>query len=438
MKKFSMMAVAALLVVAFTVPAWAMETQFGGYWRTRMYNQANFTGEDESEAEDIWAVDTRTRLYYTAVFHENLKFVNKFEFDAVWGNGTLGDIGADGKELEIKNSYADWNMGPMNVKAGIQGTKIGRGFLFDDDFSGAIVSFNGPNFSIPLIWMRANEGGMGKDANDFDVDYYAISPVFNVEAGTSSIKINPYGLYAYSDNASQWLVVREGVRNMFPNLEELNMWYAGLDIDAKFDMFSIWATGIYQGGDMTDIHTGESRDFAAWLGAAGFDMNMKWGGLHGQFFYASGQDPDEKEDWERFVVPAGQSYYWSEIMGYGILGDTSYANVSNNACADQISNIMAANFGLTVKPMGNDKLKITLDGWYAALAEDMTYIAPNGRIEEESYLGTEVDLIITYQLTKGLNLDVIGAYLFAGEATTLDVKDEADPYEFGTRLSLSF
>ncbi|MGE0083236.1 MAG: hypothetical protein AB7S75_02315 [Desulfococcaceae bacterium] len=425
MKKLGLMALAAVLVVAFTVPAWAMESQFGGYWRTRMWMQENFTGEDETEAEDLMAVDTRTRLYYTAVFHENLKFVNKFEFDAAWGTEPLGDIGADGKEFEIKNSYADFNMGPVNAKVGIQGAKLARGFLFDDDFSGAVVSFNGPGFSIPLIWMKAWEGGPGKDANDYDVDYYGIAPVFNIG---DNIKISPYGLYAYSDNASGWKQVPA-----LSTVEELNMWFAGVDVDVKFDMFSAWATGIYQGGDATVLGADDiTRDFAGFLAAAGFDMNMTWGGLHGQFFYATGQDPEE-EDFERFWVPKGQSYYWSEIMGYGIFGDTSYANVSNNACYDQISNIMAGNFGVTVKPMGNDVLKITLDGWYAALAEDITV---NG--SDENYLGTEIDLIITYQLTKGLNLDIVGAYLIAGEATTMDHPDEADPYEVGTRLSLSF
>ncbi|MEZ4526025.1 MAG: hypothetical protein R2941_08925 [Desulfobacterales bacterium] len=422
MKKFGLMALAAVLVVAFTVPAWAMESQFGGYWRTRMWMQENFTGEDESEAEDVMAVDTRTRLYYTAVFHENLKFVNKFEFDAAWGTEPLGDIGADGKEFEIKNSYADFNMGPVNAKVGIQGGKLARGFLFDDDFSGVVLAFNGPNFSIPLIWMKAWEGGPGKDANDYDVDYYGIAPVFNIG---DNIKINPYGLYAYSDNASKWTQV-----GALSNVEELNMWFAGLDVDLKFDMFSAWFTGIYQGGDMTVLGTDVSRDFAAWLAAAGFSMDMNWGGLHGQFFYATGQDPDE-EDFERFWVPRGQSYYWSEIMGYGIFGDTSYANVSRNACADQISDVMAANFGVTVKPA--DKLKITVDAWYAALAEDI-----NVKGSDENYLGTEIDLIITYELVKGLNLDIVGAYLIAGEATTLDSADEADPYEVGTRLSLSF
>jgi hypothetical protein len=39
---------------------------------------------------------------------------------------------------------------------------------------------------------------------------------------------------------------------------------------------------------------------------------------------------------------------------------------------------------------------------------------------------------------EGLNLDLVGAYLWAGDATSLDGNNEEDPYEFGAQLSLSF
>ena len=56
--------------------------------------------------------------------------------------------------------------------------------------------------------------------------------------------------------------------------------------------------------------------------------------------------------------------------------------VSNGSPADKISNVMACNIGVTLKPM--DKLKLTADVWYAKLAED-DYTG-------EKDLGTEVDL----------------------------------------------
>ena len=35
-----------------------------------------------------------------------------------------------------------------------------------------------------------------------------------------------------------------------------------------------------------------------------------------------------------------------------------------------------------------------------------------------SDLGFEIDLVVTYELIDGLNLDLVGAYLFADDATT--------------------
>jgi len=115
MKKLLVFGLAVLLVAAFTVPAAAVDSEFGGYWRTRAFTQQNFTGESETEAADLTRVDTRTRLYYTAIFSDDFKFVNKFEFNTVFGDTNGGDIGADGDTWKIKNSYANFNTGAYNL-----------------------------------------------------------------------------------------------------------------------------------------------------------------------------------------------------------------------------------------------------------------------------------------------------------------------------------
>lgn len=418
MKKLALMGLAFLVVFAFTVPAMAFDQEFGGYWRTRAFTNQNFTGEDETEAMDFMQVDTRTRLYYTAIFSENLKFVNKFEFDADWGDdSSYGDIGADAVKVEVKNSYVDFTLGDVNFKVGAQGGRFGRGFLFDDDFSGAVISYEGEGVSIPFVWVKAYEGGVGKDANDADVDYYGISPTFSM----GGAKVNPFGFYVMSDNADLWGKKTSG-------LEDLDMFYAGLNLDFNFNAGSVWLTGIYQGGEADLVGSDDSIDFSGYLAGAGFDVGMTGFGLHGQAFYASGDDDANDDDMEMYFVPKGQSYYWAEIMGYGMFDD----QVSNNSPADQIGNIMVGNLGVTLSPM--DKLSMSVDAWYAALAEDI--MLPDG--SEENELGIEVDVVLTYKLVDNLKIDLVGAYLFAGDATTLDSANDADPYEVGTRLSLSF
>lgn len=433
MKKFSVLTLAALMVAAFAIPATALENQFGGYFDVRAFTQQNFTGEDETEDMDVTMVDTRTRIYYTAKINDNLKLVNKFEFDAVWGGPTdgYGDIGADGVDLEIKNTYADFNLGPVNAKIGTQGTTLARGFLFDDDFSGAIITYNGEGFSIPFIWMKAYEGGMGDDKNA-DVDYYGLAPSLNLG---EMITINPYFLYVTSDNLNPWANSLTGLNFPDGTFDELDTYYFGVDVDAKFEMGSVWFTGIYQGGEVDVVNT--SLDISAWLAAIGGSTTLGPANVHGQFFYASGDDDATDNDINVFTGPLGQSYYWSEIMGLGLFDgarESGYGSAaSNNSCGDAISNIMAANIGASFSPM--EKLNVGLDLWYAELAEDIPQGQPGAG---ESKLGTEVDLKLSYELVEGLNLDVVGAYLFAGDATTVKDPNDADPYEIGTQLSLSF
>jgi hypothetical protein len=459
MKKIAIVALGLLLVVAFTLPAAAMEYQFGGYWRTRAYTNQNFTGYERDDlksdaakyeagkAMDITWIDTRTRLYFTAVFNENLKFVNKFEMDTVWGDGSVGGkgknyggIGADGANFEIKNSYVDFNMGPVGGKVGVQGLTLGRGFLFDDDASAAVLSFNGGGFSFPIIWIKAFDIDKIRKR---DVDFFAVSPSFSA----GGLTVNPFGMFMFSDNATGY--------GPTSNYDALQGWYGGLNLDGKFGPAAVWLTGIYQGGSadlMNPVLNAngtvnyDSVDFKAWLAAAGFNVNFGVADFHGQGFYASGDDTPGDKDVEHFFVPTpygtGQYYNWSEILGEGIL-DAQIPRLANGNLTPGTQpgggngntlGLMAGNLGTTISPAKD--LKISLDAWYVALVEDLD-VVKDGKSSKENEIGIEANVKVTYTLVPGLNLDLIGAYLFAGDAMYKG-KGEADPYEFGTRLSLSF
>lgn len=405
MKKIFIAALAVALFAAFTLPAYAFESEFGGYWRTRAFTQKEFSGQDDG-AQDATRTDSRTRLYYTAKFSENFKFVNKFEFNTTWGDDDGGDIGADGDTFKVKNSYVDFTTGDMNFKVGTQGTVLARGFLFDDDFSGVVATYNAGTVSVPFMWIKVNEEDVDGTVTYFDrdgltitsdaeADMYAINPTFNVN---DNLSVNPFLLFTKVEG------------------EDTNIYFAGANVDTKVGDASVWATLIYEFGEVADIDT------TGYLVAAGADAPVdEMISVHGEFFYASAKDDDE--DIDAFVAPPGKSYYWSEIMGLGILDNQASAG----APGDAIFNTMAVNAGVTVKPM--DKLTVKADVWFAQLVEkDFT---ANG----EDELGTEVDLVATYNIMDNLNLDLVGAYLFAGDATG---GGDEDPYELGTRLSFSF
>lgn len=418
MKKLSILALGALMVIAFAGPASAFDNEFGGYMRTRAYSQSDFSGDDTG-AQDLTQVDTRTRLSYTAIFSEDFKFVNRFEWNSVWGDEVGGDIGTDGMGIfRIKHSYANFNVGSLNFLVGMQPRILARGFIFDDDFAGVALTYNAEGFSFPFIWMKAYEGGMGKDANDQDVDYYALKPTFNV---SETMTLTPFLLYITSEDGSQW----DGTSMN----QKVGVSFLGVDLDMKFERLSVWFTGIYESGevDMTAAAVAlgypASVDVAASLLALGATYDMGPLDIHGQVFTATGDDNWTDSDAKAFYVPynGGQYYYWSEIMGWGIFDNQA----SKGSCATQITNILAFNVGIGYRV--SDKLKITADLWNASLAEKDT--AGNDD------LGTEIDLVLTYALTENLNLDVVAAYLSAGDAT--GTGDE-DPVEIGTQLSFRF
>jgi len=456
MKKTIVVVLALAMVVGFALTASAeVENIFGGYWRTRFWDQQNMMGAEQynnTQAGAMSVVDTRTRLYYTAKFSDDFKFVNKFEFDAAWGDNNWGDVGADGVRIEIKNSYVDFNTGPVNWKVGVQGVTVARGFVFSDDIAGVIATPKfGEAFSLPVGWMRisgADAGGLGQGgapdiygggggqfawsssaelptgyvaAGDANVDLLYLQPTFKMGAMGFDIPI----LYLNTGGGSQ---------------PESDWYYAGVDFDLKTDVFNLWATGLYNGGtiDRNVFGATDDLDVSGYLLAVGVNGAAGPLGWWAQGWYASGQDPNStSNDVDAFVpigVPggSGSSYYWSEIMGLGVFDNFASAGSPGDHITNMYAVGVGADFGLT------DSLKLKGGLWYASLVEPW-YVGG------DKDLGVELDVTLVVKVVENLDLQIIGAYQMAGDAVILEptaagdpTKNQDDPYIIGTQLSFSF
>jgi hypothetical protein len=437
MKKFCIVGMSFLILIAISLPvSAAVENIFGGYWRTRAFSQTDFTG-DNSEDWDYQVVDTRTRLYYTAKFSDNLKLVNKFEMDAVWGDNTknaggdngYGDIGADGVRVEVKNSYVDFNLGDnFNAKVGVQDFTFAKGYLFDDDASGVKLAYNAGIVDIPIYWFRYNEGGIGKDANDADEDFVMFSPIVKVRDG---ITINPFIGYKWCENYESITALGSVAykTDWAHRWKKESIYTFGIDINANMGPASFGVIGIYTKEKLSDptdpteesIYPKATDDFDqdGYLLEAFGSMDFGPVNAHAEIIYATGDDSDKEYESNAYPYLAGASHYWAEIMGLGIFDNWA----SNGSPADAITNLLAFNLGASTKVM--DKVKLSLDVWYAQLAEDNE----NGDKE----LGTEIDFMATIPIIDKLDLDLVAAYLFAGDATGTE-----DPIEIGAQLSLAF
>ena len=296
MRKVLILCAVFALVAAFTLPAAAVDHKFGGFWRTRAFTNSYFTGNEYDKSLNWSGTDTRTRLYYTAVLHENLKLVNKFEMDANWGTGgakEYGDIGADGVAVEVKNTYADFNLGDFNFKVGTQGFKLARGFLFNDDATGLNVTYKAGGFSLPLYWVKVNEGGEGDGLNKDDVDIYGLAPKF--KAGGFSVQ--PYLLYLTSNRYGTY------GQGFLPAKEmDVDVYYVGADVDGKIGTVSLWVSGIMETGDVEDTAQ-VSYDVNAYLFGVGASIKFGSGDIHAEFISATGDDNAADKDLEDWFIP---------------------------------------------------------------------------------------------------------------------------------------
>jgi hypothetical protein len=468
MKKFTLLAVAALLVVAMSVPAVALENILGGYWRTRWIDQSNFAGEDAKHVgADLNWIDTRTRLFYTAKFSDKLRFVNQFEMNAVWGGAqTYGQLGADGANFLVKRSYIDLKTDPFHFEIGIQNFQFVRGYIFDDDAAGVKAIYKlTDGIYLPLIFLKSYEGGSGKfvgvdgqlkSADEFDVNGWVFYPTIFLNRTTT---LKPHVAWLYSDDYSKAYTQKYSedytsqvdyyFSHKLPGAQKLNAWTTGLEFDTKMDAYTLFATGVMEFGSV-DIspfyrkyyYNHDSLDFKGYLFDLGGSYNAGPTTLRLKGIYASGNDQDsiKKGNMDAFFNPGteftGASYPWAEIMGFGKFDTRGPATADDptGSLSDKITNRIIGNLGMDFRLLPS--LKLAADLWYAKAAEDIKLA--NGQYGDK--LGTELDLVLTYNILENLNLDLVGAYLWADDVITkaTTINDCNNPYEFGAQLSLAF
>ncbi|MEI7591211.1 MAG: hypothetical protein WCJ49_07895 [Deltaproteobacteria bacterium] len=462
MKKLSVLLVAALVVLALAMPAAAFENEFGGYWRTRFYTDIGFSGSDiAAKNQDTNAVDTRTRLFYTAKFSENLKFVNKFEVNATWGgNGGYGQVGADNSGADtfrVKNSYVDFKLAEQRFTIGVQNFQLGRGYLLDDDASGIKAMFKvNDSIYLPLIFLKMYEGGYGKvagnSASNYDLNAYVFYPTLYINKENT---LKPHVAYMTSENGSLASAKNTNFFNdpssatFLPGVTKVDLWTAGLEYDGKIGIFDLGATGIFQFGNVTVpaamYNNHDQLDFTGNLFDIFGGVNLGPANIHAKGIYSSGnkrdEDPAKSGNLAGFVNPGkrdtwGASYYWAEIMGEGIIDNQAPIGAPD----DKISNVYIANLGGSYKLLAD--LKFSADLWWANRAQDVAIATDLTRQSQRysSTLGTELDLVATYTIVDNLKVDLIGAYLWAGDCITMavDPKGSTNPIELAAQFSLAF
>ena len=326
--------------------------------------------------DDTFNAGQRVRLQLDAVASESLSGTVFFEIgDQMWGTAESGGaLGADGKEVKVKNAYIDWMVPNTDLKLrmGLQAVAMpnvaGGSAIMDGDAAAVVASYQfNDNVGLTALWMRPlNDNYTGTNAKDEpygngynnyldNMDLFALMLPLKFDG----VELTPWAMYGMQGKNTRFNEGGVGTADgaldrtlpgYLPGMNEFalgktskaygSMFWAGLPVAiTAFDPLNIEfdinygyveAMGRYDVLKRgTDLVRGNSKR-EGWLVKALVEYKMDWGtpGIFG--WYASGDDGNVKNGSERLPSIAGAGNFTS-FMGDGNLAwGTGYNFYDNN------------------------------------------------------------------------------------------------------------
>ena len=326
--------------------------------------------------DDTFNAGQRVRLQLDAVASESLSGTVFFEIgDQMWGNAESGGaLGADGKEVKVKNAYIDWMVPNTDLKLrmGLQAVAMpnvaGGSAIMDGDAAAVVASYQfNDNVGLTALWMRplndnytgTNAGGeaYGNGYNNYldNMDLFALMLPLKFDG----VELTPWAMYGMQGKNTRFneggVGTADGALDVtlpgyLPGMNEFalgktgkaygSMFWAGLPVAiTAFDPLNIEfdinygyveAMGRYDvlKRGVESVLGSSKRE--GWLVKALVEYKMDWGtpGIFG--WYASGDDGNVKNGSERLPSIAGAGNFTS-FMGDGNLAwGTGYNFYDNN------------------------------------------------------------------------------------------------------------
>lgn len=492
MRRFLVVSVICLTVLAVAVPSFALEVKWGGLYRSRIVSSHDFVTALATETRDnsnnytaapynrhYNRIDQRIRIFMDFISSENLKVVTKFESQAIWGspatslasNTGSGNVGADTGSLNVKNVYVDFKIPqtPLRAKVGSQGINLVDSWIIDDDYSAAMLEADLKPFTVALAYAS----GQNTDLLHEDENIDDLVAVVDFKQGPFQAAVVGLWQDAHNVRASIFpqtfdtpisgVVAAGSVTDPFTGrtyyVENNQLFDLGLQLKYKIDYLGAYLNFVKNFGSVkmgTNRATLQSKDYTGWMLDAGlsyfcgpFTANI--GG-----FYTTGQkvdsdpksagyllptlsDPTRNADIEWFTYPASvPSKYSSEIIGGGLF-DNNVPNGGYWRGYPGPTNIWTITAGGAWQALPGTKLALSYYYWGTSEKVPGRY-GTDGFVKFSNYLGNEINLNITQNIVDKLNLDLVGAYMFTGDAYHFKWVDKNpdnhrdEVYELGARL----
>jgi len=443
MRKCLVVLVAALAVVAFSMPAMGADLKASGFYRAYGI-LSNFhdggggpslrvKGEEQTNAY----VAQRFRVKWS-FGNENVKAVWYLESDMIWGDSAGstdaaagrnfgGALGADKVQTETKQINVWFKIPDTSVEAtvGLHTIKDAYDGVFSaaNDAAGVTVTGKYEPVAYKLTWAKAYEN-VTNHADDGDL-YQA-----EVDWGPSQETKLGFNFYFWKDTTAKGtprLLLGSGE---FPiNDYKMDIYMPGINGSMKLGPVKLSAWAFYQFGTFESIIGDPDVDINGFAINARGDMNLGPGKFFIEGLYITG-DSDENDDKYKSIVtlgdyqqnasPGGYSGYTSTHMVI-MLSTWNMASISQCliGCSGGEYGDSLANGGRGIWHIAagynqkfSDKLSAEANIGYLSATKLYDIDKSSGRDKD---MGTEINATVTYALYKNLKFSLTGAYVMAGD-----------------------
>jgi len=438
------LAAVALLVMAFAVPATATQFKFNGDMNHRFilgtnhfdWFHADTKGTlDDGDVNDNLA-EIKYRFWFEAASDDSAyKGVFATEIGGLnFGKTGEADYSGDDIKMEVRWGYFDFQLPfaeqKSRVRIGLQPFKVNK-FKWSETAAGVSLYGSAGCVDYQLAWMRGYEVyNRTKDADDFENDQDALFARMNLKPG-DGLDLGLFGLY-------EWNGVDKYKAGGDYALDPINWEVKNLPKDIDFSITTLgidggWKSGdffakwdlMYQTGSMDNVEYDgnpvDDYDLDAYFLHADLGMKMGKSTLTYTFWYASGDDNPNDDDFEAFISTDVDIMDGIIIFEGGFADDDYFTERPYLADKGFIMNKLAYDYQAT------EKLKLGAAALYMMTAEDIEYTDMNGAAVKEDEIGIEIDVYFKYKLFKNVEWAVNAGYLFSGDAMDYAEFDSDQP-----------
>lgn len=395
MRKSLIVLIAGLFLVSFSAPAladhpiWEGEPEYsfsvGGQLEMDGFYRGDYGKLDAegmlSVADDKW-YNTETRIDFKGNWGGVFGRI-RLEFDYDWdsGNQNIGNTTQNPMDLAYMTFPIPGT--PVKIAAGLQPFAFGKSILIDTsqyilaasaDFGAANAAFG----TMKLDETRAAD-------KDTDAYYFLLN--------TGAVPAANISALFYTE------------RSDAVGAEDDDPWTLGLYLNGAAGAIKYWGEGYFQGGSVG------AMDQAGYAVALGGTTTVGMADVGGWFVYGTGEgDTDSDMDAFQPVAP----FFLPDLI------------VVDDFNGDSISNVWAVGVNATVKPM--PAFSVTGRVSYYNRVEDV--------VPDESYIGTEFDVIAAYKINDYLKWSIKAGYLAVGDGLLPGYDD--NPFELNNEFLVNF